>query len=96
MSTKSDFEIKPDFTPSFSGVITQAEFKKLVHAGKIRFAGNQNLKIYGKLGCASGKRMKKINRVFFSSEEEAWQCGYRPCGNCMPEEYRLWRLRRRH
>jgi hypothetical protein len=74
------------------GVINSREFRTLVHAGKIRFAGNQKLKIYGRLNCASGKRMKKINRVFFSSEEDALCSGYRPCAHCMPKEYYLWRF----
>ena len=38
---------------------------------QIIFAGNKKLKIYGKLNCTSGKRMKKENRIFFSSEKEA-------------------------
>jgi hypothetical protein len=62
---------------------TSEELKRLIHAGKIRFAGNKRLKIVGMLNCGSGKRMKKSNRVFFSSEQEAFSAGYRPCGNCM-------------
>jgi methylphosphotriester-DNA--protein-cysteine methyltransferase len=65
-------------------------FKRLVHSGAIRLAGNRKLKIYGKLNCASGKRMKKANRIFFSSEQEAVNSGYRPCGHCMREAYKLW------
>ena len=34
------------------------------------YAGNKKLKIYGFLNCRSGKRMKRENRVFFSSELE--------------------------
>ncbi len=56
---------------------------KLIRKGKIKFAGNTKLKIYGTLRCYSGKRMKKENRVFFKSEEEAISLGFRPCGNCM-------------
>lgn len=63
--------------------IASVEFKVMVHAGLIRFAGNRKLKIYGTLACASGKRMKKSNRVFFASEAEALRCGYRPCRKCM-------------
>jgi methylphosphotriester-DNA--protein-cysteine methyltransferase len=67
------------------------EFRNMVRAGKIRFAGNQQLKIYGTLTCSSGKRMKKINRVFFSSEHEATQAGFRPCGHCMKDFYSAWK-----
>ena len=57
---------------------------------KFAFAGNRKLKIYGTLSCSSGKRMKQENRVFFVSEQEAIDNGYRPCGNCMKKEYRKW------
>ena len=59
------------------------KLKELVDAGKVRFGGNKRLKIYGTLTCGSGKRMKVENRVFFDSEEEAKNAGYRPCGHCM-------------
>ncbi len=57
----------------------------------IQFGGNEKLKIYGRLGCSSGKRMKRENRVFFASEEEAVDHGFRPCGHCMREAYQEWR-----
>jgi methylphosphotriester-DNA--protein-cysteine methyltransferase len=63
----------------------------LIHAGKVRFGGNRRLKIYGTLQCASGKRMKRENRVFFDSERSALESGYRPCGHCMREAYRAGR-----
>jgi methylphosphotriester-DNA--protein-cysteine methyltransferase len=40
---------------------------------------------------ASGKRMKIINRVFFSNELQAIKNGYRPCAHCMGNKYLLWR-----
>lgn len=58
---------------------------------EIRFGGNVKLKIYGVLGCTLGKRMKKENRVFFITEQEAWQHGYRPCGHCMQDKYKKWK-----
>ena len=33
--------------------------------------------------------MKKENRVFFRSETEAKQLGFRPCGHCMKLKYQL-------
>ena len=36
--------------------------------------------------------MKRANRVFFDSEKEARDNGYRPCGNCMRAEYNMWKL----
>jgi len=58
---------------------------------EIRFGGNRKLKIYGTLSCASGKKMKRENRVFFSSEKEAIGNGFRPCGHCMKEKYQKWK-----
>jgi methylphosphotriester-DNA--protein-cysteine methyltransferase len=63
---------------------------KLLNERKIVLGGNKKLKIYGTLTCTSGKRMKKENRVFFSSEKEALQQGYRPCGNCLSNLYKKW------
>jgi methylphosphotriester-DNA--protein-cysteine methyltransferase len=57
----------------------------------ICFGGNRTLKIYGTLSCTSGKKMKRENRVFFSSEKEAIGNGYRPCGHCMSANYIKWK-----
>jgi methylphosphotriester-DNA--protein-cysteine methyltransferase len=58
---------------------------------EIQRAGNRRLKIYGTLHCASGRRMKRENRVFFTSAAEAVAHGYRPCGHCMRNEYRQYK-----
>ena len=65
--------------------------KLLVDAKAITLAGNLKLKIYGKLNCASGKRMSVENRIFFESKAEAIAKGFRPCGRCMTEAYRVWK-----
>jgi len=65
--------------------------RKKIRHGAISFAGNGKLKIYGRLSCTSGKRMKRSNRVFFSSEQEAMEKGYRPCGHCMKNKYKKWK-----
>lgn len=70
--------------------LTQSEIHSKIKQGEIALAGNGKLKIYGLLNCASGKRMKKQNRVFFVSEPEALKNGYRPCGNCMYKNYQAW------
>jgi methylphosphotriester-DNA--protein-cysteine methyltransferase len=67
------------------------QLKILLDKNQIAFAGNVKLKIYGTLNCASGKRMKLKNRVFFSSEAEAIELGYRPCGHCMRTAYKQWK-----
>ncbi len=51
-------------------------------AGK--YAGWGPGKIFGRLDCKSGMRMKKENRVFFLNLEDAVSSGFRPCKNCMP------------
>jgi methylphosphotriester-DNA--protein-cysteine methyltransferase len=61
-----------------------------VRQQQIVLAGNSKLKIYGQLNCKSGKRMKRGNRLFFVSQNEAIENGFRPCGHCMKIEYRKW------
>jgi methylphosphotriester-DNA--protein-cysteine methyltransferase len=64
---------------------------ELVKNQSIALGGNSKLKIYGRLECASSKRMKAENRVFFANEQEAINKGYRPCAKCMPQQYGLWK-----
>lgn len=71
--------------------ISDPVLRSWIRSGKINWGGNQQLKIYGVLNCASGKRIKRINRVFFESEEEALLNGYRPCGHCMKAAYKKWK-----
>ena len=65
--------------------------RKKIREKTILFGGNKTLKIFGTLSCKSGKRMKKQNRVFFVSEKEAINSGYRPCGHCMKIKYQKWK-----
>jgi methylphosphotriester-DNA--protein-cysteine methyltransferase len=71
--------------------LTRAKLRKLLRNKQIILAGNGTLKIYGLLTCSSGKRMKKENRVFFSSETSATELGYRPCGHCLKDSYKHWK-----
>lgn len=68
--------------------ISDKELWKRIKQNEICFGGNRRLGIYGKLNCSSGKRMKKGNRVFFRSEKEAMEQGFRRCGHCMNKEYK--------
>jgi hypothetical protein len=65
--------------------------KELINRQQVSLGGNSKLKIYGTMQCAPGKRMKVENRVFFASEAEAIQLGYRPCGHCMSVKYKEWK-----
>ena len=67
------------------------EWTSLIKEKNIQFGGNTKLKIYGTLHCKSGKRMKQENRVFFSSEQDAKNERYRPCGHCMRTDYLKWK-----
>jgi methylphosphotriester-DNA--protein-cysteine methyltransferase len=69
---------------------------EFVREGTITFAGNKRLKIYGTLQCASGKKMKVENRVFFSDKNETEALGYRPCGHCMKAGYLKWKNKNEH
>jgi len=71
--------------------ITDAELRMHIRNRTVRLAGNRKLKIYGGLRCAAGKRMKRENRVFFTSAHQARDAGYRPCGHCMKAEYIKWK-----
>jgi len=56
--------------------------------------GNSRLKIYGRLDCRSAIGSLPTGyakrRVFFADEATARAAGYRPCGTCMRDEYRVW------
>ena len=67
------------------------QLKLLLNISEIQLAGNSKLKIYGTLNCASGKSMKLQNRVFLKNADEALQMGYRPCGHCLPADYKRWK-----
>jgi len=69
--------------------------RELIRNGHIKLAGNSRLKIFGQLSCQSGKRMKRENRVFFATVQEAESHGYRPCGHCMKQEYLIWKMRKK-
>lgn len=72
-------------------LLTNESVRRGIHHGTICYGGNLKLKIYGHLHCVSGRRMKKENRVFFTSIQEASDAGFRPCGHCMKSEYTLFK-----
>jgi len=61
-----------------------------------KLGGHRKLKIFGKLDCPSANRHIANgdyirHRVFFADESAAIAAGYRPCGVCMKEEYKMWK-----
>ena len=71
--------------------LTPAELRQKIKSGEIILGGNRRLKIYGTLKCGSGKGMSISHRVFFATEQEALDHGYRPCGHCLREKYQRWK-----
>lgn len=63
-------------------ILKDGEFIKSPISGE--YAGWGPGKIFGRLDCKSGMRMKKENRVFFHTLEDAVNEGYRPCKKCKP------------
>jgi methylphosphotriester-DNA--protein-cysteine methyltransferase len=72
--------------------ISKSDLSLQIKSGAITLAGNARLKIYGLLNCSSGKRMLQRNRVFFANGKEAIQSGYRPCGSCLSNQYKAWKI----
>lgn len=71
--------------------LSDTELLQKIKRNEILFGGNLKMKIYGTLACKPGKRLKKENRVFFIDSTEAKALGFRPCGNCMRAEYKIWK-----
>ena len=72
--------------------------KEYLSAEKGLVGGNRKLKIYGRMDCPSAlSALKRYgdsyvkSRVFFKDEATAIAAGYRPCGNCMREHYKLYK-----
>jgi methylphosphotriester-DNA--protein-cysteine methyltransferase len=77
------FMTQPDMGMIRHTELNMRSLFRMILKKEIQFAGNVRLKIYGKLSCWSGKRMKRENRVFFKNEREAMEHGFRACGHCM-------------
>src|SRR5690606_36849917 len=71
--------------------ISDNDLRSKIKQQEIRFGGNSKLKIYGTLSCKSGKKVKRENRAFFSSEKEAIANGLRPCRHCRKPKYQKWK-----
>ena len=62
------------------------------------FGGNSKQKVYGRFDCPSAlSTIKRFpgsyekSRVFFADEKTALAAGYRPCGNCLREQYKQYK-----
>ena len=56
--------------------------------------GNSRLGIYGRLDCTAADRALlqgyAKHRVFFADEDAAITNGFRPCGTCLRDRYKVW------
>ncbi len=80
-------------------ILLGADGKEYLSAEKGTLGGNGKAKIYGRLDCPAALRaihcptrdVYITSRVFFADEKTALAAGYRPCGTCMREHYKLWK-----
>ncbi|MBV8385406.1 MAG: metal-binding protein [Acidimicrobiia bacterium] len=62
--------------------------------------GHSKQKVYGRLDCPVALslirrgKFKTEYRVFFADAQAARDCGYRPCGACLREDYNTWKAAR--
>ena len=72
--------------------IDEVSLRRMIRDGRLTFAGNRRLKIFGRLDCRAGRRLARWNRVFFGSHSEAEGLAYRPCVRCLRAAYDVWKL----
>lgn len=82
---------------------TGARYRLLANDGRAyaseapgSLGGHRGLRIYGRLDCWSALKHLRAgayssHRVFFLDEAAAIAAGFRPCGHCMKERYRVWK-----
>lgn len=63
-----------------------------------KLGGHRKTKVYGRMDCSAALRAIAkggyvAHRVFFADEQTAIAAGYRPCGVCMREEYKKWKIK---
>jgi hypothetical protein len=58
--------------------------------------GNGRTRVYGTMDCPVAlsllrRGVEPRHRVFFADEDTAIAAGFRPCGACLRDHYRLWK-----
>jgi|GEM_PF-1851575 len=91
VAAAGDLARSPAAAASGLGDAVQAKLYAVIKDGRTiqsetpgRYAGWGPGKIFGRLDCWSGLRMKPENRVFFARWKDAARAGYRPCKFCKP------------
>ena len=68
--------------------MTNATVRKMIRHGQILFGGNYGQKIYGHLKLTIRTKIEKRLASFFTSMDDVFLQGFRPCGNCMKATYK--------
>ena len=83
-----------------SGIYTLlgADGRPYQSAEKGLLGGHRRTRVYGRLDCPVAlsllrRGFEPRHRVFFADEETAIAAGFRPCGACLRDRYRSWRVR---
>jgi hypothetical protein len=84
--------------PTSTYVLVDADGTPYRSRIKGTIGGHRGTKIFGRLDCPSALRAIERGgyiryRVFFADAATATKAGYRPCGVCLPDEYREWHSR---
>jgi len=87
----------PDSVPAKRYRLVGTDGRPVISETPGLLGGHRGNHIYGRLDCPTAlswiaRGHYVAQRVFFADEETAIAAGYRPCGCCLPERYRVWKL----
>lgn len=67
-----------------NAVVSTDDKTILASAASKKYVGNRNTKKFHRLSCRNVKRMKKSNKVYFSTRKKAVKARYKACKHCHP------------
>lgn len=81
--------------------LTAADGSTYSSPTKGEHGGNRRQRVYGTMDCGVARDQRRrfpeamvAHRVFFADEATAIAAGFRPCGSCLRERYRAWKVAR--
>ena len=74
-------------TGAFTGMVLGLQ----IYLTLVRFGSEAFLGPAVALSLIRRGKFKTECRVFFADAETAWAAGYRPCGACLRDEYKVWK-----
>ena len=91
----SEREENKNFHKTYTLMGPDKKFYKSKTPGTL--GGHKKTKVYGRMDCPAALRaIDKYGyikeRVFFADEQTAVAAGFRPCGACLREKYKNWKL----